>query len=267
MINKRHGITALLLILILNYWSSFSYSDDTILADYGQTVAPAKTNEIGMVEEEVIITVDDYVDNKRSTFPLRRAHIKCTFLFNNTSDKLIEATVGFPGNEQSTYARYSWPITDFITVIDGQKFSINTKKQILEEYKKEDNQVFRNWYTWDMKFPPKSTVKVENTYSYILSAPSGYDPFYLNYELSTGANWKGKIGKALIRVIYKNTEELEKRVCEIKPKGWVRKQNEIIWNLTNIKPTLADNISICERNLGVDYPESERKPPLFNKKK
>ncbi len=124
MINKKYGITALIAVLVLSYWLPLLHADDTLVADYGQTVAPAKTNEISMVEEEVTITVDDYIDKESAVFPLRKAHVKCTFLFNNTSDKLIAATVGFPGNEQSTYARYSWPITDFITVIDGQKFNI-----------------------------------------------------------------------------------------------------------------------------------------------
>lgn len=49
-----------------------------------------------------------------------------------------------------------------------------------------------------------------------------------------------------IRVIYQNADDLEKRVCEIKPKGWIRKQNEIVWNFQNVKPTQADNMS----NLG-----------------
>ncbi len=217
-----------------------------------------------MVEEEVIIRVDDYIDMNIGVFPLRRAHVKCTFLLKNTSDKMIEATVGFPGNEQDTGPGFSKPITDFVTAVDSKQFNVNIKKEIMKD--KGDFQVFRNWYTWNMTFPANSTVKVENTYFHILSAPSGYEPFYLHYELSTGGNWKGKIGRATIRVIYRDWEDLGKRICEIKPKGWLRRQNEIVWNLQNIKPTQADNISVCERNLGVDYPESERKPLLFRKK-
>jgi hypothetical protein len=262
---KRYALIAPLLIVVLFFWSLFSSADDTILADYGKTVGPMKTNEIRMIEEEVVITVDDYID-KRAGFPLRRASVKCTFLLKNDSAKTIEATVGFPGNEQNTSSKYSEPIIDFVTVIDGQRFKIKTKKEILKEDNKTGFQVFRNWYTWNMKFPANSTVKVDNSYLQYLSAPlSGYDPFYLNYELSTGANWKGKIGKATIKVIYKNAADMEKRVCDIKPKGWVRRQNEIVWNLQNIEPTQNDNISICERNLGVDYPESRRKPLLFKK--
>lgn len=261
---KRYGVIAPLLIVVLFFWSPLSFADDTLVADYGKTVGPIKTNEIRMIEEEVLITVDDYIDKKNAVFPLRRASVKCTFLFKNDSAKTIEATVGFPGNEQNT--GYSEPLTDFVTVIDGQRFKIKTKKEILREDKKTDIEVFRNWYTWDMKFPANSTVKVENSYLQYLSAPSGYDPFYLNYELSTGANWKGKIGKAIIKVIYKNTADMEKRVCDIKPKGWVRRQNEIIWNLQNTEPAQNDNIIICERNLGIDYPESERKPLLFKNK-
>ncbi|MEW6715360.1 MAG: hypothetical protein AB1306_09765 [Nitrospirota bacterium] len=266
MIRKKYCITASTAILILLLSAPFSHSDDTLVADYGQTVAPKQTNEITMVAEEVIISVDDHVDKNIAVFPLRLAKVKCTFLFRNDTDKLIEAIVGFPGNEQSTASGYSWPITDFVTVIDGERLIINTKKEILKEYKKDNVQIFRNWYTWAMKFPPKSTVKVENTYRHFLGAPlgMGYDPLYLNYELSTGANWKGKIGKATIKVIYKNEEELRKRICEIKPKGWIRRKNEIIWDMKDIEPTEADNIKVCERNLG--YPVAEGIPLLFKKK-
>ncbi len=264
MITKRDGISALIIILLPISLSSFSHSNDTLVADYGKTAGPTKTNEIRMVEEEVVIRVADHVDSKSAVFPLRRASVKCTFLFKNTSNKLIEATVGFPGNEQDTGPGYSRPLTDFMTAVDSRRFNVNIKKEILKD--EGDFQVFRDWYTWKMKFPANSTVKVENTYLYFLSAPSGYDPFYLHYELSTGGNWKGEIGRAIIRVIYKDGEDLKKRICEIKPNGWVKKKNEIIWNLQNIRPTLADNISICERNLGVDYQEPERKPLLFGKK-
>jgi hypothetical protein len=265
MIKKTCGIKAIVVLSILILCLSHSYSDDTLVADYGKTVAPIKTNDISMVEEEVIITIDDYIV-RHSGIPLRRAHVKCTFLFKNTSDKVINTIVGFPGNDQGEET-YSSPITDFVTVCNGLKYDIKIKKEILKENKKEKSQLFRNWYIWEMKFPANSDVKVENSYNHILSAPSNYEPFYLKYELSTGSNWKGNIGKATIKVIYKNAEELEKRVCEIKPKGWVRNQNEIIWNLNNIKPTEADNISISERNLGYDYSsEAERKPLLFRKK-
>jgi len=154
-------------------------------------------------------------------------------------------------------------LIDAIDVVGLERL---VKEEILKEYKEYGAQEFRNWYTWKMQFPPKSNIKVENSYIHILSSEGGYEPFYLKYELSTGSNWRGNIGAATIKVIYKNAEELEKRVCEIKPKGWVRKQNEIIWILKNIKPTEADNIIVSERNLGVDAIEgSKRKPLLFRK--
>lgn len=66
-----------------------------------------------MLEEKVIITIDDYKD-QRAVYPLRKAFVKCTFLFKNTTDKEIEATVGFPGNEQTAPGNSSLPVTDFV---------------------------------------------------------------------------------------------------------------------------------------------------------
>ncbi len=244
--------------------SSVAFADDSIIADYGKTVAPKTTSEISMLKEEVVITLED-IHDKSAVFLLRKARVTCSFLFKNESDKLIQATVGFPGNTQDTAAEYSAPLQDFVTVIDGRKFNINVKKEVLKTYTDSDIKVFRNWYTWEMSFPARSTVKVENSYSHILSTPGGYDPFILTYELSTGANWKGPIGEAIIRVIYKNDDDLEKRIFEIKPKGWIRKKNEIIWRFTNIKPRKADNIFIYERNLWGELPKGNRKPLMFKR--
>lgn len=244
----------LLLILVLSYWPSISYSDDSILNDHGKTVAPTKSNEISMIEEEVIIT--------RTTYS--GIHVKCTFLFKNTSEKLIKATVGFPGNEYFT-EHPSNTLTDFVTVIDGKRLKIKTKNEIVEETKNDNPPMFRNWYTWEMKFPPKSTVKVENTYGCGLSIAQLYGPNCLYYELSTGANWNGKIGKATIKIIYDSAEELENNVCEINPKGWVRNDNKIIWEFKDIKPTEADNIAICERGDNGGNPTVKLKPLFFKK--
>lgn len=263
-INIFHRHILLVSLSFLIALPATSFSDDTIVADYGKTVSPIKTNEITMLEEEVIITIDD-LKEKRATFPLRKAHVKCRFIFQNTSNAPIEAVVGFPGNIQNGVGTYSLPIVDFVTLVEGKSHKVEVKKEIIKEYKGEGIQEFRNWYTWKMTFPANSKVKVDNSYNHYLSAPSGYEPFYLSYELSTGANWRDKIGAATIKVIYKTSDDLEKRVCGIKPKGWIRNQNEIVWRLKDIEPTKEDNIEICERNLGIDYPPEMQKRLLFRK--
>ena len=257
-------IALFLFIVILTVSPEPSRSDDSLIADYGKTVAPLQSSEIAMVEEEVTITVDDYQGD--AAFTLRRAHVECTFIFKNTSYKQVEATVGFSGNKQNTESAGSYPITDFITVIDRKRYDIAVKKEILKIWKTEGITDFRNWYTWQMKFPADSIVKVENSYYCLLSAPTNYDPFYLHYELATGANWRGPIGKATIRVVYKDADDLGKRVCDISPQGWVRNEKEIVWKFENIKPTEKDNILIAERNLGFSilHPE-EQEPLLFRK--
>ncbi len=258
---KGYSVTLSFAILFLVSLPS-SYSDDTLVADYGKTVAPAKTDEISMIKEEVVIKIDDHMDDI-AAFPLRRAHVNCAFWFKNISEKLIQGTVGFPGNKQDTEAVASLPITDFVTRANGQQYSISIKREILEE--RDTWQSFRNWYTWQMKFPANSIVKVENSYLHYLSSASGYEPLYLNYELSTGANWKGTISDVIIKIIYNSADDLIKRVCGIKPNGWVRRGNEIVWHLQNVKPTMDDNIFISERNLGVDWAGERRQLLLFGK--
>jgi len=234
----------ILLFFVLIRFNVLLIGDDSILSDFGKNVFPQISNEIEMIAEEVIIKPRDI---RRANQVFREAYVHCTFWFKNTTDREIEATVGFPGNEQGP-ARYSYPLSSFTTLINGKNINITKKQEVIRDYG--DGMVdYRFWYTWEMIFPAKSIIEVKNSYYSFLQTPSGYSTWSLNYELATGSNWKNRISTVTVKVIYKNEEDLEKRIKNIKPDGWHRKKNEIIWILNNLEPEEKDNIAINEENL------------------
>ena len=234
------------------------FADDSIIADYGKTVFPQQTDKIKMVSEKVAITFG--VDRKGH----REAKINCHFVFRNETETEVKTKVGFPGNDSEHGPAWSRPLRDFTVSVDGKSYQNEVKEEILGDAT-DPHYSYKEWYLWEMSFPPKKDALVDNSYSYSLSSDSGYRKLTLNYELDTGANWSGKIGDALITVTYDNSADLENRIIDIQPAGWARKGNQIIWHLKDIKPSSADNILVEEKNLAAPQPDY-RGPLLFPRK-
>lgn len=230
--------------------SLFVFADDSIVADHGKTVYPQRTDKIRMVSEKV------YVGFAKTGKNCREAKVRCHFVFRNDTDAAIEATVGFPGNDSEYGPGQSWPLRDFTASVDGKPLKTSVKEEILgdDPQPADSHYSYKEWYLWEMSFPPQKDTLVDNSYSYCLSSDSGYKQLELNYELDTGANWSGKIGEALITVSYDSAADLEDRIISIQPEGWTRKANKIVWRLKDIKPSAADNILIDEKNLGAPQP-------------
>jgi len=223
--------------------ASVAFADDSIVADYGKTVFPQQTEKVKMVSERVDITFG--VDTKNR----REAKVNCHFVFRNETKDGIKVKVGFPGNKSEHGPAWRQPLRDFTAFVDGKPYRTEVKEERLGDDPTDPQYSYREWYLWEMSFPPKKDTIVDNSYSYSLSSDSGYSQLMLNYELATGANWSGKIGEAVVVVKYADAKDLEERVISIQPTGWERKGNQIIWRLKNIEPSSADNILILEKNL------------------
>lgn len=226
-------------------------ADDTLVGESGHTVYPMNTDKIRMEFEHVVIKMDGSDSH-------RIAHVACEFVFENTSSEEIKAKVGFPGNgftHNPFLGDNSAPdLQLFTALVDGAEKAIDIRKEILsaEHYDEEDEkgnmtkfvvEHYRNWYTWDVTFPPKKRVHIKNTYSFTPSFDSA--TWGIEYILVTGANWKGKIEQAIIEVWYPGEEDLKKRVLEVKPKGYRIEGKRIKWDLRNIKP--RENIVVVEK--------------------
>lgn len=223
------------------------FADDSIVSDFGKTVAPQQTDKIRMVSETVDIELRGI--NKQAGRSCREAHVDCVFYFRNDTPAAITATVGFPGEASEAGPGWRQPLRDFTATIGGKAQQINVKEEVTWGDVKEPPYGYKRWYVWEMSFPPKKTTKVDNSFTYCLNSTSGYGELFVNYELATGANWLGKIGEAIVTVKYPDDKDLEERVISIQPAGWVRKGNQIVWHLKNIEPTSSDNILIREKNL------------------
>jgi hypothetical protein len=224
----------------------------------GYTAFPVDTNKIQMLSEHVKITMGSYNSSEGGGI-LRRAFVKCTFVFENTSNKEIKATVGFPTDVYDGFGGLILPnLNDFSSYIGGYSVKVEIKKEIIGEKPKiavttptfmyyeggqEKIKSYRYWYTWDVTFPPLKKIVLKNSYWITLS--SDEETQWFNYILTTGANWRGNIGKAIIEVIYPSAKDLKKRVIKIEPEGYMTFKNKIYWEFKNFKPKM--DIKITEK--------------------
>ncbi len=241
-------VTALGMLVML---SRPAIPDDTLMGESAHTVYPMNTDKIRMEYEHVVIKMDGSNDH-------RIADVKCEFVFVNTSREVVRARVGFPGNEftdDPMRGNNSAPnLTLFTALVNGREKSVDVRREVLkeEQYEAEIDQGgiskftvtdYRNWYTWDATFLPGKSTIIENTYSFIPSSDSVQ--WTIGYVLTTGANWQGTIGQAIIEVWYPSTEDLKQRVQTIQPKGYRVEGRRIKWDLRDFKP--RENISIVEK--------------------
>jgi hypothetical protein len=242
--NKKLYATNILIMSLVLLSTSLAYADDTIVGASGHTVFPLSTDKIQMVSEKVKIKMESYYVVKDTAILTRRAFVTCKFVFKNISNHEIKAKVGFPGDIYSWSDAVDVPdLNNFVAYVDKHPVKIQIKKEIVS---KEPNygEDYRNWYTWDVTFPPLKTITVRNSYWVTLS--SDQETNWFEYILITGANWAGNIGKALIEIIYPNEQELKMFVKEIKPDGYKIIKNNIYWEFKNFKP--KENIKIIEKN-------------------
>ena len=230
------------------------FANDTLVGESGHTVFPINTDKIRMISEHVKAKIDTY-DFKGITSAARRAFVTSEFIFENTSNSKIKAQLGFPGDVFRWTDGVTAPtLNDFISFVNGSEQKVNMKKEILDQkkgkysidgktWKEEIREDYKYWYTWDVTFPPLKRITVKNTYWVTLS--SDQESWWFEYVMTTGANWKGNIERALIEIIYPNEKELKNRVIEIKPIGYKITENRIYWEFKNFKPT--ENIKITEK--------------------
>ncbi len=232
--------------------------DDTLVGGNGYTVFPINTDKIQMLSEHVKITMGSY-NSSESAVPIRKAFVRCIFVFKNISNKGIKAIVGFPTDIYDGYGGLILPdLNDFTSYISGRPVKVEIKKEIIGEktkiaitaptfqyYEGGQKKVkpYRYWYTWEVNFPALKKVVLKNSYWITLS--SDQEKQWFDYILTTGANWKGNIGKAVIEVIYPSAKDLKKRVIKIEPEGYMTYGNKIYWEFKNFKP--KTDIKIIEK--------------------
>ena len=251
--NKIYRYLFLIVVTCMSFLLPQSlWGDDTLVGGNGYTAFPINTDKITMLSEHVTISMGTY-NSSESVVPLRRAFVRCIFVFRNMSNKEIKATVGFPTSIYDGFAGLVLPnLNDFSSYIGGHSAKVKIRKEVISKkplYAVKGSlgtvETYRYWYTWNVTFPPLKRVIIKNSYWVTLS--SGWGTNWLEYILTTGANWKGNIGKAVIEVIYPSARDLRERVIydKVEPEGYMTYGNKIYWEFKNFKP--KTNIRITEK--------------------
>jgi hypothetical protein len=228
-----HRIIVLFVTLLcIASFTGISFANDSFIFDNGHTVYPINTNKIRMVSEKVTVTIGE-----------RDAHVKCEFLFENTTQGEIKAKLGFPSFKSSPEMSEKGPLRNFTSSINGIKANVELKNELRKKYDpvlKESFEYILPWHIWNVVFPPEQRIKIENSYDVTLSFD--YYNSWFEYILTTGANWKGPIGHALIEVEYKDRKDLQKRLIKASPANFQVIDNKIVWNLRDFVP--RENIKV-----------------------
>jgi hypothetical protein len=177
----------------------------------------------------------------------------------------VEAVFNMHNTGQTSKVRFGYPLglfekklNDFkVFVKDKQVTDIKTQKQTKQDRRpmmigkggKQKNGVqaepyrfsgpYKEWKVFDVPFKADEKKVVKVTYwvePASLKDEEKGDVLFYSYILKTGATWKGKIDKAVLKVKLDGVSP--KKIVQTLPAGAVKSKNgtELTWTLKSIKP-------------------------------
>ncbi len=208
-------------VIIFLFSFSIVSADDTEFAGEGETVWPIESKEIEMVAETVLVKPGKVGWDAN-----------CIFILKNTGES-TEVQVGFPDvtNEGPGADLTEGTIKSFRCFVDGKEVQVEHKAGIQDSLNSRITYPFA--YIWRMSFKKGQVRAVRNTYNFGgLYRSDG--TIELNYILTTGASWKGKIKSALIVF---DLGKLDPRFTNsIRPPGYTIKDHQISWTFKDFEP-------------------------------
>mgnify|MGYP000481936890 CR=1 FL=1 len=162
------------------------------------------------------------------------ADVDCTFVLHNTG-KATRVLIGFPESGGGEIVVPKMGFQYFRSYVDGKRVQVRVQEQRSESG---PDGYFR-WYLKRVRFGAGQTRVIRNVYRAPLgSVSTGHD--FFDYILTTGASWKGKIGRSDIIVELSGLDHVVD--LDIRPAGYRRVGNRIVWRLENYEP--KENIDI-----------------------
>lgn len=200
-----------------------------------------------------------------------RAKVQVEYLLRNTGDA-VSVKAGFPSLELFDAAGGSYrEVVNYRLSADGKEIPFKAEKGDLGNWKTlfdpeyvsmatdpgDDAKLCASCGLWwlvstvhfDKDEAKHIRITYESRYQYADGGPSGdsyYKPDIFRYLLSPAATWKGPIqqGKITIKAV-----TVDPKVIIIKPRSRFKETpSGFVWEFTNLKPTLADNIEISMNN-------------------
>jgi len=204
--------------------SVLGWCNDTAVVGIGGVIKPMKNHPSIVLRSHVvkIKLTPEYAD------------VDCTFVLHNTG-KATSVLIGFPESGGGDIVVPKMGFRYFRSYVDGKRVQVRVQEQRRESG---PDGYFR-WYLKRVRFGAGQTRVIRNVYRAPLGAIStGHD--FFDYILTTGASWKGKIGRSDIIVELSGLDHVVD--LEIRPEGYRRVGNRIVWRLENYEP--KENISI-----------------------
>jgi hypothetical protein len=192
--------------------------------------------------------------------------VKCLFNMKNLGEK-EKLQIGFP---EMTF-HYYWQkskvdeATRFQVKENGDvvNFDFSDSLRYNEEYRKniESYKIKEEWYLWESEFQQGETKTIEVQYSLPFGMLYKTNERFFTYLLSTGANWKGTIGKAEIIVNLKDIE-IDSLISQ-QPNNCLITNKQLKWVFSDFEPTTNDDIKINYNSSKILYTGKKPIPPVF----
>ncbi|WP_319503664.1 DUF4424 family protein [uncultured Draconibacterium sp.] len=138
---------------------------------------------------------------------------------------------------------------------DSLKTDVELRRKI------DSYQIIQDWYLWDGEFQKGESKTIEVQYSLPFGMLYKTNERFFTYLLSTGANWKGTIGKAEIIVNLKDIE-IDSLISQ-QPNNCEVTNDQLKWTFSDFEPTTNDDIKINYNSNKVLYTGKKPIPPVF----
>lgn len=142
-------------------------------------------------------------------------------------------------------------------------FNFSDSLKYNEAYRKkvESYQIKENWYLWESEFQRGESKTIEVQYSLPFGMLYKTNERFFTYLLSTGANWKGTIGKAEISINLKDIE-IDSLVSQL-PGNCVKTNKQLTWTFSDFEPTTKDDIKVLYNSSKIVYKGKKPIPPVY----
>lgn len=220
-----------------------------------KSISPKDQTSIRMESEKVII--DLYNDS---------SVVKCLFNMKNLGEQ-EKLQIGFPEMSFHYYQQKSKIDEAHIFKVKENGKTVNFNFSDSLKYDKgyrekvESYQIKEEWYLWESEFQKGESKTFEVQYSLPFGMLYKTNKRFFTYLLSTGANWKGTIGKAEIIVNLKDIEM--DSIISQQPNNCKIRNSQLTWTFSNFDPTTHYDIKIFYNSNKILYKETRPFPPLF----
>lgn len=251
---KKYKFTIIIFLTFISLHTNL-FADIAPNPIKSKSISSKTQTSIRMVSEKVII--DLYNDS---------SIVKCLFNMKNMGEQ-EELQIGFPEMSFHYYRQKSKvdEANRFRVKENGKAvdFDFSDSLKHNDEYrgKVESYRIKEEWYLWESEFQQGESKTIEVQYSLPFGMLSKTDERFFTYLLSTGANWKGTIGKAEIIVNLKDIE-MDSLIFQ-HPNNCVINNDQLTWTFSDLKPTTNHDIKIHYNSSKMLYREGKSIPPIF----